>query len=731
MTHSYDSFERVPRVTAYRNGDINTPGKKIVINRRRLRDMDALFKEFGVRTNCNGVVRRICTPLGRHECLGFEDFKDGGSYVAVGCEKFKRLNYGELPLQKKNEKSNVPMFPKLEDSVKNGKSANTVGRIKNATDSEIFALRVIYIHRNGDDRFAPRRMLLKKGMMSDMENVLKWIQEKIMFTTVVHGLYTLEGKQVVDIDEIKNAGTYVAVERSQKFKYVAYKNSNYKNDIIRRNRPSRLPPIENNELRKKRRRKKVQFVYNPGGAIAESELDSESGINSNTSRSDQSSSLQDDVYHNTDHEDNDQFDIHEEEEYPINVQDDNDQIDVQKEDGYNTDAQNDNDQIKGDEYPSNDQDNNDQIDIQKEDEYPSNDQNNNDQIDIQKEDEYPSNDQDNRNMSDFQEEGQHTSNEKENNDQFDSEQTDTMAQHQDSSENLEIVKALSPTANLGEDNADESEHIDKEPTSVKETQQKSVEDSEQKEEDESTSQDENNHNEKETIEAEESQEKPAETPEVYRQPSSTDIVQQDELDQTADQGEGDKMDEELTTGAVEKPETLRQVSATGSIEQNEIEIAYDNSKDANQDDEGSLDELESSISENELKEDTELGIDEESVEERLLDEEVARITNQETDETDEDENGCPEKLVEKTEDESLHQDEDEETINKEEKVNEELSSEKHIDNVQNESEEEGEECKPEEQTKIENEATEKEPNADAGDDLEESLNKEAKEQVEP
>ena len=224
-------------VYVYRNGDINFPGKKIVINRRKIRDLEALFEEFRERTKCKSAVRRVCTPLGKHSVSAVDKLEPGGKYVVVGRGKFQKLNYGKLP----DRKSNMSKLPKVDEPIKN--KLVVPGRVMEAYEGEKISLRVVYIHRNGDDRNLPHKILLKKGILKDMEQVLSFIQEKITFFVAIGGLYSLEGRRIDETAEIQSSGTYVAVERGRKFKRVSYCGSTV-HASFQRSAPVRLPPIQ-------------------------------------------------------------------------------------------------------------------------------------------------------------------------------------------------------------------------------------------------------------------------------------------------------------------------------------------------------------------------------------------------------------------------------------------------------------------------------------------------------
>ena len=78
-------------VTVYRNGDSTYPGKKLVVNRRQIRTMEALLDKVTKDVKLRTAARTIKTPTGRHTVTQLDNIEPGGCYVAVGPEGFKRL----------------------------------------------------------------------------------------------------------------------------------------------------------------------------------------------------------------------------------------------------------------------------------------------------------------------------------------------------------------------------------------------------------------------------------------------------------------------------------------------------------------------------------------------------------------------------------------------------------------------------------------------------------------
>lgn len=80
-----------PIVTVFRNGDATFPGRKLVVNRRQIRTMDALLDKVTKDTRMMHAARTIKTPTGKHTIKQLDGLESGGCYVAMGAERFKRL----------------------------------------------------------------------------------------------------------------------------------------------------------------------------------------------------------------------------------------------------------------------------------------------------------------------------------------------------------------------------------------------------------------------------------------------------------------------------------------------------------------------------------------------------------------------------------------------------------------------------------------------------------------
>ncbi|GAB0183913.1 doublecortin domain-containing protein 2 [Grus japonensis] len=172
----------VKSVLVYRNGDPFFPGRRIVINEKKVSNFEVFLKEVtgGVKAPF-GAVRNIYTPRGGHRVRQLEELQSGEQYVAGGKEAFKKLNYLDIGETKK-------------------KPAEVNNEVKPVTHSRITV----------SARFR------------------KPLQEPY---TIL--LYTLDGKLVQNGSDLENGQIYVAVGR-EKFKKLPYGDLLFSKSAVRR-----------------------------------------------------------------------------------------------------------------------------------------------------------------------------------------------------------------------------------------------------------------------------------------------------------------------------------------------------------------------------------------------------------------------------------------------------------------------------------------------------------------
>lgn len=209
----------VPVVTIYKNGDLHFFGKKLVVNVKRISTFDNFLDKVTQDTHARVAIRRLCTPNHGSRVVKLEQLQNGGIYVAVGQEKFKRLQYGKLqPIhQQKIMKQNVK--PVLHSRL------HASARYKKVALAEPLQNRIVYVHRNGEPKHPGLKLLLDKRILQSMDTVLQYISNKIKLRTgAVRCLVTMDGIEVKETKNIKTGTRYVAVGYNRPLIKAVYEN---------------------------------------------------------------------------------------------------------------------------------------------------------------------------------------------------------------------------------------------------------------------------------------------------------------------------------------------------------------------------------------------------------------------------------------------------------------------------------------------------------------------------
>ncbi|XP_009954667.1 PREDICTED: doublecortin domain-containing protein 2, partial [Leptosomus discolor] len=228
----------VKSVLVYRNGDPFFPGRRIVINEKKVSNFEVFLKEVTGRVKAPfGAVRNIYTPRGGHRVRQLEELQSGEQYVAGGREAFRKLNYLDIGETKK-------------------KPAEVNNEVKPVTHSRITVSArfrkplqepyTIFLIANGDLISPVVRLLIPRKILNHWDYVLEMITGKVTLRSgAVHRLYTLDGKLVQNGSDLENGQIYVAVGR-EKFKKLPYADLLFSKSTMRRPQGSKvsvLPPI--------------------------------------------------------------------------------------------------------------------------------------------------------------------------------------------------------------------------------------------------------------------------------------------------------------------------------------------------------------------------------------------------------------------------------------------------------------------------------------------------------
>lgn len=206
-----------PVITVYKNGDHHFMGKKLVVNRKKIRSFETFLDKVTEDTQAGKAVRKIHTPRGT-KVADLANLKNGAMYVAAGPEKFKRLAYDKIgsPLSSPTRNNNIK--PVLHSKI----AASS--RYKKEAMAEPLRNRIIYIYRNGETMSPPVKLLLDKRTLQTMDTVLQFVSNKLHLTEgYVNSLYSLEtGVKVTNVTEINTNMLYVAVGTGKHFVKVKY-----------------------------------------------------------------------------------------------------------------------------------------------------------------------------------------------------------------------------------------------------------------------------------------------------------------------------------------------------------------------------------------------------------------------------------------------------------------------------------------------------------------------------
>ncbi|KAI9520381.1 hypothetical protein NQZ68_018689 [Dissostichus eleginoides] len=246
----------VKNIFMYRNGDPYYDARRIVINHKRVSNFETLLREVtgGIQAPF-GAVRNIYTPRGGHKVDSLESLQSGEQYVAAGRERFRRLDYLQIGSRRKRMMQTLPIqcwgvvhyhmplpekvlrfhfiswsftfssekhqWPDLTASAKPTPpnrivvSARFLKPIKEPC--------TIFVVANGDVLNPAMRLLIHQRILGQFERVLEVITEKMGMRVLggIRSLYTYEGQQVTDGNQLECGQLYVAVGR-ERFKKLPY-----------------------------------------------------------------------------------------------------------------------------------------------------------------------------------------------------------------------------------------------------------------------------------------------------------------------------------------------------------------------------------------------------------------------------------------------------------------------------------------------------------------------------
>lgn len=215
MTAVASTFAPTVTVKVYKNGNRNFLGKTLVINRRHIRTMEALYDQVTSHISAFNAVRKICTPIGGRPVQSLENIQNKSVYVAAGREEFKRLNYADLGVSK-------PRPPRKTNNSPRKAVIVAEGRHKMDYEWGKRDLKIIHVFCNGDVFKPSVKIVLQKRLQQSMEQILGIVQEHVYLPAGIGALFTIDNKHVLTPAELVTGGQYVAVERGSRFKRENY-----------------------------------------------------------------------------------------------------------------------------------------------------------------------------------------------------------------------------------------------------------------------------------------------------------------------------------------------------------------------------------------------------------------------------------------------------------------------------------------------------------------------------
>ena len=236
------NFAPTVTVKVYKNGNRNFLGKTLVINRRHIRTMDALYDEVTAHIAAFNAVRKICTPIGGRPIQSLENIQNKSVYVAAGREEFKKLNYADLGISKRRPPRKTNNSPKKTVVV-------TEGRHKMDYEWGKRELKILHVFCNGDVFRPSVKIVLQKRLQQSMEQILNIVQEHVFVAAAIAALYTIDGKLVLAPSQLVSGQNYVAVERGRLFKRANYGGA--ASSLSRSPRAPFLPQIGNSQMTNK------------------------------------------------------------------------------------------------------------------------------------------------------------------------------------------------------------------------------------------------------------------------------------------------------------------------------------------------------------------------------------------------------------------------------------------------------------------------------------------------
>uniref|UniRef100_A0A672P4R8 Serine/threonine-protein kinase DCLK2 n=1 Tax=Sinocyclocheilus grahami TaxID=75366 RepID=A0A672P4R8_SINGR len=211
--------KKAKKVRFYRNGDKYFNGIVYAISSDRVRTFDALLADL-TRTLSDNVnlpqgVRIIYTMDGSKKMTSIDQLVEGESYVCGSTEAFKKLDYS----------NNVnPNWSVNVRALGSSKCPTSLASLKSGPQSkeskDFIRPKLVTVIRSGVKPRKAVRILLNKKTAHSFEQVLTDITDAIKLDSgIVKRIYTLEGKQVMCLQDFFGEEDIFIACGSEKFRY--------------------------------------------------------------------------------------------------------------------------------------------------------------------------------------------------------------------------------------------------------------------------------------------------------------------------------------------------------------------------------------------------------------------------------------------------------------------------------------------------------------------------------
>eukprot|EP00037_Helgoeca_nana_P017637 m.167086 g.167086 ORF g.167086 m.167086 type:complete len:1242 (-) comp24080_c0_seq1:41-3766(-) len=237
------SARKAIKIAVFANGDCYSRPKPLVFD-RRVRSLDTLLERATTmfsksKSQSRGALRRLYRIPDGKRVTDLSDVVDGGSYVVATREGFKQMPYtttltahDKIILNKRKSRQAGLASSNSYRKAHSKRQAKVQGRLRlylrDAGNNAPPRTRVVYFLRNGEPRQGYCSLVLSGRNSVNIDQVLQRLTFKMGDTAAIRNVYTLDGQQLVDVNEFVHMATYVATT------IVAFREAVYK--------PRQAPP---------------------------------------------------------------------------------------------------------------------------------------------------------------------------------------------------------------------------------------------------------------------------------------------------------------------------------------------------------------------------------------------------------------------------------------------------------------------------------------------------------